>query len=146
MTFLSFAEVDQDGNVNVTRFGGRLNGPGGFINISQNAKRAVFCGTFTAGGLALQPGGGRLRITQEGKLLKLVAQVQEITFNGRYARLRGQQVIVVTERAVFRLEADGLRLIEVAPGVDIERDVLGQMRFRPLVTAPVATMDEGLFR
>lgn len=146
VALLSFAEVDADGNVNVTHFGGRLNGPGGFINISQNAKRAVFCGTFTAGGLVLATRGGRLNVAQEGKHAKLVAQVQEITFSGQYARRRGQPVLVVTERAVFRLEADGLRLIEVAPGVDVERDVLGQMRFRPLVTPPVATMDEALFR
>ncbi|NWG75606.1 MAG: hypothetical protein HXY24_13555, partial [Rubrivivax sp.] len=146
VAFLSFAEVDQQGSVNVTRFGGRINGPGGFINISQGAKRLVFCGTFTTGGRELAIGEGRLRIAREGRQRKLVAQVQEITFNGRFARERGQAVLVVTERAVFRLEAEGLRLLEVAPGVNVERDVLAQMAFQPLVAEPVRLMAEAIFR
>lgn len=146
VAFLSFAEIDRQGNANVTRFAGRINGPGGFINISQNAKRVVFCGTFMAGGLAVGIADGRLQIRQEGRHRKLVEHVQEISFNGQYARTRGQSVLVVTERAVFNLEPDGLSLAEVAPGINVEQDVLAQMSFRPRMTSPVATMDEALFR
>jgi propionate CoA-transferase len=146
VAFLSFAEMDRTGNVNVTRFGGRLNGPGGFINISQGARRVVFCGTLTAGGLEIAAGDGRLVIRQEGKHGKLVERVQEITFSGAYARERGQQVTVVTERAVLDLTPDGLRLLEVAPGIDVERDVLAHMSFRPLDVDRARLMDETLFR
>ena len=146
VAFLSFAELDRQGNVNVTRFGGRLNGPGGFINISQGARRIVFCGTLTAGGLQVQARDGRLLIRREGRARKLVQRVQEITFSGAYARERSQQVTVVTERAVFELLPDGLRLVEVAPGIDPERDVAAQMDFRPLGVERARTMDGALFR
>src|SRR4029077_3070990 len=108
LAFLSFAEVDAEGNVNVSRFGKRIIGPGGFINISQNAKCVVFGGTFTAG----------------GSQRKLVKTVEQITYSGRYARERAQRVLYVTERAVFRLTAAGLDLVEIAPGVDVDRDIL----------------------
>lgn len=146
VAFLSFAEMDREGNVNVTRFGGRLNGPGGFINISQGAKRVVFCGTLTAGGLEVAAGEGSLRIMREGKYGKLVERVQETTYSGAYARMRGQPVVVVTERAVFDLTPDGLRLLEVAPGIDVERDVVAHMAFRPLGIGQATQMDAELFR
>ncbi|MBI3971082.1 MAG: 3-oxoacid CoA-transferase [Chloroflexi bacterium] len=146
IAFLSFAEMDGEGNVNVTRFGGRLNGPGGFINISQGAKRVVFGGTFTAGGLAIAAGEGSMIIKSEGRYGKFVARVQEVTYSGPYARVRGQRVTVVTERAVFGFTPDGLQLLEVAPGIDVERDVLAHMAFRPLGVEHVKTMDAEIFR
>ncbi|MGH2369541.1 MAG: 3-oxoacid CoA-transferase, partial [Chloroflexota bacterium] len=146
VAFLSFAEMDHAGNANVTRFGGRLNGPGGFINISQGAKRVVFCGTFTAGGLAITTGDGRLVIRSEGRHGKFVERVREVTYSGAYARARGQEVTVVTERAVFRFTADGLRLLEVAPGIDPERDVVAGMGFRPTGVSDARPMDAELFR
>jgi propionate CoA-transferase len=128
LAFLSFAEFDAAGNVNVSRFGGRIVGPGGFVNISQGAGRVVFGGTLTAG---------------EAK--KAVQQVEQISFSGPYARERGQDVLYVTERAVFRLGASGPELIEVAPGLDVERDVIGAMAFRPAVSPDLRPMDAALF-
>ena len=142
---LGMAETDREGNVNVSRFGPKLAGAGGFINISQNARRLVFVGTFTAGGLEVAIEDGKLRIVTEGRSPKFVEAVQQITFAGRRAAARGQPVLYVTERAVFRLDPDGLRLTEVAPGIDLERDVLARMGFRPLVDT-VAGMDARLFR
>ena len=142
---LGMAQVDVHGHVNVSRFGARLAGAGGFINISQNARRLVLAGTFTAGGLKVAIEDGALRIVQEGRERKFVRTVQQITFNGRYAHERGQPVLYVTERCVFRLGADGLELTEVAPGIDIERDILAHMDFAPRVDKP-ATMDTRIFR
>ena len=141
---LSFAEVDADGNVNVHAFEGRIRGPGGFPNISARTKRINFVGTLTAKGLELVIDGG-VRIASEGTLSKFVPQVREISFNGRLARERGQQVRYVTERAVFELADDGLVLIEVAPGIDVERDVLGQMGFRPRVADDLRTTDPRVY-
>ena len=121
-------------------------GCGGFVNITRSTKRLVFCGSFTAGGLALQIGDGQLHIETEGRSRKFIHQVEQITFNGRDAAQRGQQVVFVTERAVFRLTDDGIELCEVAPGIDIDRDVLGQMAFVPKLAAEVRTMDERIFR
>ncbi len=142
---LSFAEVDAEGNVNVHAFEGRVRGPGGFPNISARTGRINFVGTLTARGLELLIDDGGVRIASEGSLGKFVPEVREISFNGRLARERGQQVRYITERAVFALENDGLVLTEVAPGIDVERDVLGQMGFRPRVADDVRTMDRRLY-
>ncbi|WP_299357957.1 acyl CoA:acetate/3-ketoacid CoA transferase [uncultured Paracoccus sp.] len=141
---LGMAEVDRDGSVNVSRFGPKLAGAGGFINISQNARHLVFTGTFTTGGLSVEPGDGQLRILSEGRGRKFAATVEQVTFSGPRARRLRQPVLYVTERCVFRLEPEGLRLIEVAPGIDIERDVLALMGFKPLVDE-VGTMDPRIF-
>ena len=143
--FLGLAQADQQGNLNVSKFGPRLAGAGGFINISQNAKKVVFVGTFTAGGLQIAIENGRLRIVREGKLKKFVREVEHRTFSGSYAVKRGQPVLYVTERCVFKLTRDGLELTEVAPGIDIERDILAQMEFRPIMRRDPAIMDGRIF-
>lgn len=145
ITVLGMAEADQQGNVNVSRFGSRLAGAGGFINISQNARKVVFAGTFTAGGLKLAVQEGTLRILQEGRSHKFGKALQQITFSGKVAEAAGKPVLYVTERCVFRLTDAGLELTEVAPGVDIERDVLAHMDFRPIV-ANVRPMEARIFR
>lgn len=145
IAYLGLAQADAQGNVNVSKFGGRAVGCGGFINITQNAKKVAFLGTFTAGGLKVAVEDGRLRILQEGKTRKFVPQVEQVSFSGRYAAGQDQPVLYITERAVFRLTPQGLVLIEVAPGIDVERDVLAQMDFRPIV-GEVKPMDEALFR
>lgn len=143
-SFLGLAQTDVQGNVNVSKFNGRPVGCGGFINITRSTKKLVFCGTFTAGGLKVEVGGGKLTILQEGKAKKFIPQVEQITFNGRDAALRQQQVVFVTERAVFHLREDGLELTEIAPGVDLERDVLAHMDFKPIMR-DVKTMDAKIF-
>ena len=144
-SFLGLAQTDNQGNVNVSMFNGRPVGCGGFINITRSTEKLVFCGTFTAGGLEVAIEDGALRVVKEGRAKKFIGQVEQITFNGADAARRGQQVLFVTERAVFRLTPDGLELTEVAPGVDIERDVLAHMDFKP-ITRNVQRMDEALFR
>jgi len=146
LAVLGMAEVDANGNVNVSRFGSRLAGAGGFINISQNAKAVVFAGTFTAGGLEIRAGNGRLVIEKEGRNSKFRAQVQHVTFAGREAVARGQRVLYVTERCVLELGPHGLVLVEVAPGIDIERDILAHMAFSPIMVPPPVTMDAKIFR
>ena len=143
--YLSFAEVDQHGNVNVHKFNGKIMGTGGFIDISATSLKIVFCGTLTAGGLKTEVGEGSLRITQEGRVTKFVESLPEITFSGKVALERGLDVRYITERAVFTLKEDGLHLIEVAPGVDIERDVCSKMAFRPIIDENLKTMDPCLF-
>ncbi len=145
VTCLGMAQADAAGNVNVSKIGPMLTGCGGFINISQNAKKVVFCGNFTAKGLRCTVGEGRLRIDQEGSIPKFVEQVDQITFSGAYARSGTQTVLYVTERAVFQLTTDGLLLKEIAPGVELERDILAQMKFRPIVPDEVVLMDAGHF-
>lgn len=145
MACLGLAQADADGNVNVSRFGARLAGAGGFINISQNARSVVFAGTFTAQGLEVEIGGDGLSIRSEGTSRKFIERVEQITFSGRRAGRLGQPVLFVTERCVFRLRPDRLQLIELAPGIDLDRDVLGQMGFRPIIE-DLATMDPRIFR
>jgi acyl CoA:acetate/3-ketoacid CoA transferase len=135
IAFLGAGETDARGNVNVSHLGGALIGPGGFIEIAQNAKKVVFCGTFDAQGTRLEYAGGALRILQPGKVKKFVERVERITFSGDYARARSQEVLYVTERAVFRLGAGGLELVEVAPGIEVGRDILPHMAFAPIVGA-----------
>ena len=125
LAFLSFAEVDVQGHVNVSRFSNRIIGPGGFTNISQNAKCVIFSGTFMAG--------------------KFVRAVEQITYSGTYGRERAQRVLYVTERAVFRLAEHGLEIIELAPGIDLERDVLQKMGFRPAIASTLKPMEPRLF-
>jgi propionate CoA-transferase len=136
--------VDADGNVNVHAFEGRVRGPGGFPNISARTRKICFVGTLTARGLELEIRDG-VRVTAEGGLRKFVPEVRQVSFNGRLARERGQEVRYITERAVFALADDGLVLTEVAPGIDLDRDVLGQMGFRPRVADDLRTMDARLY-
>jgi propionate CoA-transferase len=145
LAVLGLAQADAEGNLNVSRFGTRLAGAGGFINISQNAKTVVFVGTFTAGQLSVKVEGGRLSIVREGTRRKFVRQVEHRTFSGREARRRGQRVLYVTERCVFRLADGGLELIEIAPGIDPERDVLAHMDFRPAIAPDLPSMPAALF-
>jgi propionate CoA-transferase len=147
LAFLSFAEVDEACNVNVSRFGGRIVGPGGFINISQNAKTMVFSGTFTAGGLDIGWPAGRTQIKQEGAEKKFVREVEQVTYSGALAARNGQRALYITERAVFRRNEVGrLELIEIAPGIDPDRDILAQMQFRPAVSPALREMDARIFR
>ncbi len=145
LAFLGLAQADREGNLNVSKFGPRLAGAGGFINISQSAKQVVFVGTFTAGNLQVRVEDGRLQLLNDIGPRKFVAQVEHRTYSGGEARRRGQPALYVTERCVFRLGDDGLELIEVAPGIDIERDILARMDFKPLVPRDPALMDTAIF-
>ena len=144
LTCLGMAECDEKGNVNTSRFGGRLNGCGGFIDISQNSRAVVFAGTFTVGGLEVDIAYGKLKIVKEGRARKFVKNVEQITFSGDYAVGKSQPVIYVTERCVFQLTPGGLELIEVAPGIDIEKHILAQMDFKPIINKPTP-MDRRIF-
>jgi propionate CoA-transferase len=146
VAFLGMAETDREGNVNSSKVGGMLAGCGGFINITQNAKKVVFCGTFTAKDFACRVGDGKLTIQNEGKMRKFVSKVNQITFSAKYAQRTGQPVLYITERAVFCLKEDGLHLTEIAPGLDVEKDVLAHMDFRPIVDAELKTMDPAFFK
>ena len=144
--FLGLAQVDRAGNLNVSKFGPKLAGAGGFINISQNAKEVVFVGTFAAGKQRIAVDDGKLAIIEEAKSRKFVEEVEHVTFSGPFAAKRGQRVLYVTERCVFALRPDGLELTEVAPGIDIERDILRLMDFRPLIPRDPVVMDARIFR
>lgn len=143
---LSFAEIDAEGNVNVHEFDDRPRGPGGFINIANRTRRINFVGTLTTRGLRTEVAGGRLRILAEGSERKLVPSVRQISFNAARARAKGQQITYITERAVFELGEEGLVLTEIAPGLDVEHDVLAQLGFRPQVAPDLRTMDPRIFR
>jgi propionate CoA-transferase len=144
--FLGLAQVDRSGNLNVSKFGPKLAGAGGFINISQNAKKVVFVGTFGAGRQRIALSDGKLAILEEAKARKFVDAVEHVTFSGAFSARRGQSVLYVTERCVFALAKDGLELIEIAPGVDIERDILALMDFKPLIPRDPLPMDGRIFR
>jgi propionate CoA-transferase len=143
--FLGLAECDQQGNLNVSKFGSKIAGCGGFINISQNAKEVFFCGTFTANQLVVTTNQSQLEIVTEGKVKKFIEQVQQITFSADFARQKNKRVLYITERAVFRLAEQTLELIEIAPGIDLERDILQQMDFKPLICDDLKLMDPRIF-
>src|SRR5450755_2265147 len=143
---LGLAQADSHGNLNVSKFGPRLAGAGGFINISQSAREVLFVGTFTTGDLRVRLADGKVHIDSEGSMRKFVNEVEHRTFSGERARRRGQRVLYVTERCVFRLaESGGLELIEIAPGIDLERHILAQMDFTPAISAQLKLMDASLF-
>lgn len=144
--FLGLAQADEQGNINVSKFGPRIAGCGGFINITQNAKRVYYCGTFTAGGLKCAAGDGKLTILQEGREDKFLKEVEQITFSGKYANEAGQPVMYITERAVFELRKDGVYLTEVAPGIDIQTQIIDHMGFTPKMDGEPKLMDERIFR
>lgn len=145
IAFLGLAELDPKGNVNVSRFGSRIAGVGGFINITQTARRVVLMGTLTAEGLEVEAGGGRLRIVREGRVRKLVPQVGHLSFNGPYVRSLGREILYITERAVFELREGGLTLTEIAPGLDLQRDVLDACGAPVAVAEDLRPMDPRIF-
>lgn len=146
LAFLGLAQCDSKGNINVSKFGPKIAGCGGFINITQNAKKVVYCGTFTAGGLRVKTEDGKLTIEKEGKVKKFVNEVEQITFSGDYAMENDTPVLYITERAVFQLSKEGLVLKEIAPGVDIQKDVLDLMDFKPIVSENLKEMDARIFK
>ena len=137
--------MDQAGNVNVSRLANRVPGIGGFFNVTQSADRVVFCGQFTAGETDIGIDGGKLVIRNDGEVTKFVEAVEQITFNGGVALARGQKVLAVTERAVFAITADGPELVEIAPGVSLEVDILAKMRFSPAISPNLKEMERSLF-
>ena len=145
VAFLGLAQMDASGNINVSKFGPKIAGCGGFINITQNAKKVIYCGTFTAGGLKVGVADNKLVINQEGKVKKCVPEVEQITFSGDYAAKHNQPVLYVTERAVFELTSEGVELKEIAPGMDLQKDILDQMEFEPIMK-DVKLMDERIFQ
>lgn len=146
IAYLGAAQIDQQGNVNVSKFAERVVGPGGFINISQNAKRVCFLCAFMTGKIKAKIEQGKLEILEDGAEVKFKQQVEQITFSGEYAREVGQRVLYITERAVFELRKEGVTLIETAPGIDLERDILAKMEFRPLIAKDLKTMDGKIFK
>ncbi len=145
MSCLGAAEIDAKGNVNVSKFGGRVVGPGGFVNISQNARKMCFCGTFTAGKAEYEIKDGKLNILKDADGVKFVKAVEQVTFSGEYAVETNQPTLFITERAVFRLTAEGLMLIEIAPGVDLDRHILAKMDFTPVIAKDLKLMDARIF-
>jgi len=146
VAFLGLAQCDCMGNVNVSKFGTKVAGAGGFINITQNAKKVVFCGTFTACELQIQITDAKLHIAKEGVQRKFIPLVEHVTFSGEYAQEHNKKILYVTERAVFRLGSEGLVLEEIAPGVDLQRDILNQMDFKPIISAHLKEMDNRIFK
>jgi len=145
IAFLGLAQVDREGNINVSKFGPKLAGAGGFINISQSAKKVVFLGTFNAGDLDVSIKDGRLTILRDSICRKFVNEVEHRTFDGHYANERHQPVLYITERCVFSLSPAGLELVEIAPGVDLQRDIISQMGFAPIIKCPPRLMDARIF-
>lgn len=145
VAYLGLAEADEEGNINVSRFGTRIAGCGGFVNITQNARKVVFCGTLTAGGLVVAVDNGQLRIVKEGHSKKFVRKVGQITFSGGFAREIGQAVLYVTERAVFELRPGGMVLTEIAPGVDLDKHIFSQIEFPVKVAPDLKLMDPRIF-
>lgn len=145
IAFLGLAECDKYGNINVSKFGPKIAGAGGFINITQNTKNVIFCGTFTAGGLKTEVVNGEIVIKNEGKKSKFVENVEQITFSGKTAVTNNQNVYYVTERAVFKLVSEGVELIEIAPGIDLEKDILAHMSFKPIISKELKLMDQCIF-
>ncbi len=146
ITFLGMAQIDRDGNNNVSRFGRKFPGCGGFINISQNARTVIFMGSFTNGGLETEIKDGQLKIIREGRSKKFINRVEQITYSGIYGVERGQRVLYITERAVFTLSPEGLELLEMAPAIDLEKDILDQMEFMPVIKKQPALMETALFQ
>jgi propionate CoA-transferase len=146
VTILGMAQVDQEGNVNVSKFAHMAPGSGGFANICHQTRKVVFCGAFTAGGLQAEIVHGAVVIRREGKVKKFVRKVEQITLSGKAAREKGQEILYITERAVFRLSKNGLELAEIAPGIDPAKDILPQMEFSIPIPPNVPTMDPTLFR
>lgn len=145
VAFLGLAQCDEKGNVNVSKFGPKIAGVGGFVNITQNAKKVVYCGTFTAGGLEIDVVNGVLEIKKEGRIQKFVNKVEQVSFSGEYANEKGQSILYITERAVFELTDKGVVLKEIAPGIDLEKDVLNQMHFKPIIDEGLKIMDKRIF-
>lgn len=145
VTFMGAGELDGEGNVNSTKMGPLCTGAGGFIDITQNAKKVVFCATFSTGGARMSFENKKLNIIKEGSIKKMVSKVSQISFNGKLAREKGQEVFFVTERAVFKLVKEGVMLIEIAPGIDLQKDVLDMMDFAPIISKDLKQMDERLF-
>lgn len=145
MTFLGCAEVDREGNVNVSKFNGKVIGPGGFINITQNTPEIYFIGSFTGGKTEIASGDGKLNIVTDGKYIKFVDRVEQVSFSGKLGVENNQRVLYITERAVFQLTPGGVMLTEIAPGIDLERDILSKMAFRPLIAQDLKEMDRRIF-
>ncbi|MCF3942591.1 acyl CoA:acetate/3-ketoacid CoA transferase [Oceanobacillus alkalisoli] len=145
VTFMGAGEIDQYGNVNVSKFSNRIVGCGGFMDITQAAKKVVFCSTFTAGGFAIDINDSSISINREGKIKKFVENVDLISFSGEFALEQGIEVYYITERAVFVLTTQGLRLIEIAEGIDLEKDVLGQMEFQPIISSSLRKFDPSIY-
>ena len=146
LTCVGLAQVDRDGNVNVSKIGVKIIGCGGFINITQASKEIIFCGEFTAAGTQIEVKDGQVRVVAEGKVPKFVRQVEQITFSGKAARQDGRKVLFVTERCVFRLVPEGLMLIELAPGIDLQKDVLESHGLSAVDRADLKPMDPHIFR
>ena len=146
VAFLSFAELDAKGNVNVHKFNGKIMGTGGFVNICAGSKKVVLCGTLRAGGLKTEVGNGQIKVKNEGKFEKMIPECEEITFSGEQALKQGQKVVYITERAVFELTNEGVMLTEVAPGIDAKKDIIDQMGFEPIISKDLKTMDERIFK
>ena len=146
VAFLSFAELDENGDVNVHHFNGNIMGTGGFVNIVAGSKKVVLCGTLRAGKLLTSVGEGKIKIEQEGKFEKLIKKVSSVTFSAKQAQKQGQEVIYITERAVFKLIDGKVVLTEIAPGVDLEKDIISQIGFKPEIANDLKLMDERIFK